>query len=130
MQDIVPADSPALRHVALGDLHRWSEHQGANACLHLAGELDLAWADALGQWIEEAQLVPGRLVLDLRGLTFIDGSGVRAIVDADRRSRDTAHRITVLRGPPSIDRVFELTGAAPRLEIVDCLDDEPLARSA
>ena len=50
------------------------------------------------------------LVLDLRELTFIDSSGVHAIVDACVRAERARCRVAVIEGAPQVRRVFRLTG--------------------
>ena len=58
-------------------------------------------------------------VVDLRGLTFIDSSGVSGVLAAARRARDAGARLVCVPGPPPIRRVFELTGVDTVLEWVD-----------
>jgi anti-sigma B factor antagonist len=48
--------------------------------------------------------------IDLRGLTFIDSSGIRALLLAMRRSQRKAAKLTITPGPPEVMRVFELLG--------------------
>jgi anti-sigma B factor antagonist len=91
------------------------------ACVvRLAGEFDLAGVEAFEEELGRRS-VPGEetLVLDLRELTFIDSSGLRAVVMADRRIRDEGRRFVVVRGPKKIIRVLDLTGVSERLELVD-----------
>lgn len=80
-----------------------------SACLHVAGELDIATAPqldlALHEAVDRAQLV----VLDLRDLDFIDVAGVRVVVSARARARLAGRRVVVLRGSPTVDRVFGLS---------------------
>jgi anti-anti-sigma factor len=58
-------------------------------------------------------------VLDLRELSFVDRSGVHAVVSAGMRARRAGRRLVLLRGRPLVDRMFTLTGNADQLEIVD-----------
>jgi anti-sigma B factor antagonist len=58
-------------------------------------------------------------VLDLRELTFIDSSGLRALVTADQRVRDEGGRFIVVKGPDRVNEVLEITGVAKRIELVD-----------
>jgi anti-anti-sigma factor len=58
-------------------------------------------------------------VLDLRGLTFIDSSGLRALIMADQRVRDDGGRVIVVRGPDRVNQVMEVTGVARQIELVD-----------
>ena len=58
-------------------------------------------------------------VLDMRGLTFIDSSGLRALIIADQRVRAEGGRFIVVRGPDRVNEVLEMTGVAQRIELVD-----------
>jgi anti-sigma B factor antagonist len=76
----------------------------------VSGELDL---DTMGELHAALAADDGLLattVVDLRGLTFIDSSGVSGVLSAARRARDAGGRLACVPGPPSIRRVFELTG--------------------
>jgi anti-anti-sigma factor len=52
--------------------------------LRFAGEIDISNSDAVGQSVRIALGDAPRSHLDLSGLSFIDVSGVRALVDAAR----------------------------------------------
>ena len=66
----------------------------------------------LGEAQHRARLV----VLDLRGLTFLDAAGVHAIVDASIDARRNDRRLLLMRAPYMIQRAFELTGASGQIE--------------
>jgi len=86
----------------------------------LRGELDLSTADKVERElfrIEETG--PELVVLDLSELTFLDSTGLRMIVGADQRARQSDRRLTVVRGPATVQRVFEITKLDGRLEMVD-----------
>ena len=57
----------------------------------------------------KAQLQARLVALDLRDVAFMDCSGVHMIVDATLHIRRTGRRLVLLRGPPSVDRVFAQT---------------------
>ena len=85
----------------------------------MRGELDL---DTMGDLNEALAADNGLLtttVVDLRGLTFIDSSGVSGVLAAARRARDAGARLVCVPGPPPIRRVFELTGVDTVIEWVD-----------
>jgi anti-sigma B factor antagonist len=88
--------------------------------LRLAGELDLGGVDEFERLLAagEGQRA-GTVVLDLRELTFIDSSGLRALIMADQRVRDGGGRFVVVRGQERVNEVLEMTGVAQRMEIVD-----------
>jgi anti-sigma B factor antagonist len=79
------------------------------ARLHLAGDLDIATAPALDDALHEAVALAPLVVLDLRDLDFVDVAGVRAVAKARARARRAGRQVVVLRGSPSVDRVFSLT---------------------
>ena len=85
--------------------------------LVLSGELDLATAPELDRALCDAQQSTGLVTLDLRRLTFMDSRGLSAVVSAATRARASGDRFRVVRGPPPVDRLFELTGANVTLEI-------------
>jgi anti-sigma B factor antagonist len=88
----------------------------------LAGELDLATAPKLEdemKRVEEDR--PGVIVLDLRPLAFMDSSGLRALLAADRRAREAGRRLILVRGDERVQRVLKITRLDERLEIVDDL---------
>lgn len=93
----------------------------------LSGEFDLAgimrFEDALAA-VERA--APAAIVVDLRGLQFMDSSGLRALVTADDRARKAGRRLVIAPGPPQVRRVFEITQLDERLDLVD----DPAAVSA
>jgi anti-anti-sigma factor len=59
------------------------------------------------------------VTLDLRGLTFIDSSGIRAILRADTRARALGNRLRLIVGPDRVQKVFEITRLDDQLEFVD-----------
>jgi anti-anti-sigma factor len=86
----------------------------------LRGELDLS---TVGKVDDELQTVergaPKVVVLDLSDLTFLDSTGLRCVVRADERAREDGRRFVVVKGPEAVQRVFEITRLAERLELVD-----------
>ena len=51
------------------------------------------------------------VVVDLRGLTFIDSSGLRALLEGHEKIAERGVEVTFLRPPGRLMRVFEVTGA-------------------
>ena len=91
------------------------EAQGATAVLSLRGEMDLATIDHFDQMVNESLATgPGRVVVDLSGLEFIDSSGMRALLRLQARLGDRA-RLEIVPGPPAVQRVFELVGLTAAL---------------
>jgi anti-anti-sigma factor len=59
------------------------------------------------------------LVLDLRGLTFMDSTGLRVLVQTDANARRDGQSLQIVRGPAAIDRLLELSGLDEVLPLVD-----------
>lgn len=95
------------------------------AWVRVAGELDRATAPQLAQMLGQATRHARIVVVDLRGLTRVDSSGVSAIVDASRSARRDHRRLVLVRGPSQVERLLALTGALDAVEIVDLAAGEP-----
>jgi anti-sigma B factor antagonist len=98
---------------------------GTVATVRPTGELDLSGAlvleAELDRLAEEPELAA--VVLDLRGLEFMDSSGLRLVVLADMQAREAGRRFTLVRGGETVHRVFEITRMSDRLDFVDRPED-------
>jgi anti-anti-sigma factor len=74
------------------------------------GELDMASARVLQAACARARTGTDRLTLDLRGLTFIDSSGLRCILMLHQETQRDGRGLTLIPGVPTVQRVFELSG--------------------
>ena len=100
------------------------------AWVQVAGELDVATAAQLERTLRHAEQQARLVVVDLRELTFMDCVGVHRLVDASARARERGDRLVLLRGRPTIDRLFTLTGTAADVELSDTESAEPPVRAA
>jgi anti-anti-sigma factor len=105
---------------AVGKLAVHSEREGDLHTIHAQGELDLATAGDLERELIKVEDTDAlSIILDLSGLQFIDSTGVRVLLSAHARSRSNSNRLTLLRGPAAVQRVFQLTGILDRLPFAD-----------
>lgn len=104
------------RDLYSGELPRTGElvvraSQAADAfvvCLY--GELDLASAPILERTMRMVESINAEhVVVDLSALEFIDSSGLHALMRANESWRAHGRRLSLLRGPQAVHRVFELT---------------------
>jgi anti-sigma B factor antagonist len=96
------------------------------ALVALRGELDLVTVSKVAEVLTD--LEPGgtglrHIVLDLRGLTFMDVPGLRELIKQSDFARFNRHNLAVVRGTPAIERALELTGVGEHLVLVDDPDD-------
>jgi anti-sigma B factor antagonist len=93
---------------------------GGVRLLRLTGELDLAGVDQFERLLTaDGSPEAGTFVVDMRGLTFIDSSGLRALIIADKRVRAEGGRFVGVRGSEQVNEVLEMTGVAKQIELLD-----------
>ena len=62
------------------------------------------------------------MILDLSELTFMDASGLHAILTARARLAEADGRFVLLKGCRQVQRMFELTGVDSALEFAGARD--------
>src|SRR5690348_6256009 len=88
--------------------------------LILDGELDFAHLDTARKALLDLGLTRvARLALDLRGVTFMDTSGVRLVLQAMHRADSFGAEFAHIRGPKLVHHVLDLVGLTDQLRIVD-----------
>jgi anti-anti-sigma factor len=86
------------------------EREGAHT-LRLTGELDMAGVPALEAAFRRICSDGTRSVtIDLRGLAFIDSTGLAAIVHVSGVCARQGYSFALVPGPPAVQRLFEVTG--------------------
>jgi anti-sigma B factor antagonist len=89
------------------------------------GEIDLATVDLVRDAVEREKQPGEDLVLDLRGVGFMDTSGLRYVLELNERASRDGFKLRVVKGPSAVQRVFEISGVEPRLPFVDDPDASP-----
>ncbi len=103
-----------------------SADAGEQVTVSLKGELDLSTVAKVEEELRRVEASAATLlVLDLSGLTFLDSTGLRAVITADERARAQGRRFVIVKGPDAVQRVFAITRLEERLEMVD--DDSSLS---
>lgn len=85
---------------------------GSPAVLTLCGELDSLAAMHLTECLERVDRRAAGLVLDMTGVSFIDSSGLRTLIQARQMFPDDPAALTLRAPQPSTTRLLELTGLA------------------
>jgi anti-sigma B factor antagonist len=91
--------------------------------LRLTGELDIASAPQVEAALRRAEAQGKSILLDLSALEFIDSSGLRVVIAADRRARDLGVVLTLVQGPEPVRRVFRIAHLEERLNFAEDPDE-------
>ena len=85
----------------------------------VTGELDVSTVPAFNKELAELRHTSARtVVLDLSGTTFMDSTGLSAVLVAEMHARMRGQRFVVVAGPPHVHELFKLTGVDNFLEVV------------
>jgi anti-anti-sigma factor len=110
-----PAEGFSAKVVGLDD----------DTMVFLTGELDMATAPELSgvldQMIEHG---PQEVVIDFSGLSFVDSSGIAALVDAQQRLSEQERRLSIHGAQQGAVRIFEIAGLVDFLHVqTDSVED-------
>jgi anti-sigma B factor antagonist len=102
------------------DLRMSVSHREDETVVSLAGDLDISTADLLAKTVnEELRHAPGRIVLDLAGLTFCDSLGLGTLVVLSRTARNQQTYL-LLRNPSDFfTRMLDVTGVRQGLNVAE-----------
>jgi anti-sigma B factor antagonist len=81
---------------------------GARTVVAPHGEIDISTVDAVREAMRAVE--DGDLVLDLRDVSFLDTSGLAAIVAQQRSATATGRGFALVQGPPNVERIFDIAG--------------------
>ncbi|BDZ41591.1 hypothetical protein GCM10025865_08900 [Paraoerskovia sediminicola] len=101
---------PATVHVIVGS---------ARARIVLSGEIDADLAGDLQEASAHAEATSLPVEIDAHHVTFMDSSGVAFLARLASRS---PHRVRILRAPPTVRFLLEVTRIG---ELLDIADDDP-----
>jgi anti-sigma B factor antagonist len=83
------------------------------------GDLDLSTVGEVRARLDELRSAGfSRLILDLRGASFLDSSGVRLALDAHAASAADGTEFAIVPGPPAVQRTFEVAGLSDWLPFI------------
>ena len=86
----------------------WSKN-GAEARCNVGGELDLATEPRVRRELLDAlRDAPTRLTIDLGDVTFIDSTGLRALLSARNRASSIGTRVVLARLAPAVERTLAI----------------------
>jgi anti-sigma B factor antagonist len=90
----------------------------------LRGELDLEHAYTFDEEMRRVEGAhPSCVVLDLRGLSFLDSSGLARLLAANRRAQRAQRRLLLVRGTKAVQRLLAITAVGQHFETVSEVPD-------
>ena len=86
----------------------------------LRGELDLEHAYTFDEELRRVEGErPSCLVLDLRGLSFLDSSGLARLLAANRRAKRDRRKLLLVRGGVAVQRLMAITAVGQHFVTVE-----------
>ena len=83
------------------------------------GELDFATRDDLVELLRSIEEIgTSSLVLDMRGVTFIDSAGLHVLISAHKRAEAGGWSFQILSGPGPVWRALAVSGLTNELRFV------------
>jgi anti-anti-sigma factor len=95
-----------------------SGQSGESVVVRLGGEFDLACEEHFDRVLESLAAGSKPIVVDLSELSFIDSSGLRALLRAWKRCEAAGASLTLTPGTGQVSQAMALTGADELLPIV------------
>jgi anti-anti-sigma factor len=93
------------------------QREDARATVALEGELDLETAPQFRERLAEAEDGARTVVIDLRGVTFMDSCGIGELVGANQRAHRAGRRLIVVKGQDTpIDAVLHMAAVDTTIE--------------
>ena len=80
----------------------------------LAGEIDAHSAPMVSERVESAH--GSKLVLDLAGVTFMDSSGLRVIVQLHQQAQAGGPQLVITHASRPVIRLFDIAGLSDLLQ--------------
>lgn len=101
-----------------------TELSGGWQCIAVAGEIDLATVPELETAIASVFGSDGYpLVVDLRETSFMDSTGLKALVMANRRFDEDGRPFAIAVSGGPVSRLLDLSGVETSIRVVETTDD-------
>jgi anti-sigma B factor antagonist len=88
------------------------QRTGDAAVVAARGDIDLSTLAKATAALDGARAGARSLILDLREVGFMDTSGLRLVIEEQRRAAATGYHFAVIPGPRRVQRLFEIAGLA------------------
>ena len=93
------------------------------AIISPSGEIDLATVSQLEEALATAMGGGGTdVAVDLTGVTFMDSTGLRALLAANQNLADSGHRMALIVAGGPVDRLLDISGVGHTLAIFQSME--------
>jgi anti-sigma B factor antagonist len=103
----------------------WFEVEELDGCavVRAGGEIDTYTVHEFHETVTRASSLASRVVLDLAGVTFVDSSGLGALIVARNSARKGGGSLSLVSPPPVVRRLLGSTRLHDVFDIYDTLDE-------
>ena len=103
----------------------WFEVEELDGCavVRAGGEIDTHTVHEFHERVARATSLASRVVLDLAGVTFVDSSGLGALIVARNSAREGRGSLSLVSPPPVVRRLLGSTRLHDVFDIYDTLDE-------
>ncbi|HET6712929.1 MAG TPA: STAS domain-containing protein [Actinomycetota bacterium] len=108
----------------MGHLQATTEEAVDGAVVRVEGEIDLANASELAEMLEPAGTSGGPVTVDLADVTFIDSSGLHALLEFAAHSLNGNGPLTIANPSRTVRRVMEIVGMTELAHIQVQVDND------
>ena len=99
----------------MSDLGARLEISASSTGWEVSGEIDAHTAPTLAAAM--AELPTGVATIDMAGVSFMDSSGLRVLIEAATRARDGGGDLVIANPTPGIIRLVEISGLGGQLRL-------------
>ncbi len=99
-----------------------TEQRNGARVVRVSGEVDISTHERLGEHLVNEADAGDFVVVDLSSCTFIDSSGIRALLLGHKASQNSG-RFAIVATSPQVARVLELTGVDDAISLYETVED-------
>ncbi len=119
------------RHIGQGGDHRdapgdaWYQVEQVGGCsvVRAGGEIDTRTVHGFHDAVTKAASLAPHMVIDLAHVTFVDSSGLGALIVARRSARERDGSVSLVSPPPVVRRLLTSTQLHDAFATYDTLDE-------
>lgn len=105
-----------------------TEDRGDYRVVVLSGEVDLSWSQQVRREVLDALKAGDRVAVDLSAVSYLDSSGIAALVEGFQQARGKGQVFVLLSASPPVMAVLRLARLDKVFQLVEQLDADPDGR--